>query len=713
MNMLALGVAPKSTRSGFQIKNGSATLFDGNKILVSIAEERLSRKKSDSGCNNASKYILHHVLEGTLPDELVVSTCCEPATYANIDHLDEALLLGNRLRQVPSHHFSHALSAYYLSPFERALVCVVDAGGNTLDAYNGSDWWNAAREQCSLYLAEGANITLLQRWFDKVGDWGIGETYRAFTRFLGLGGQTSSGKLMGLSAYGAKLPVGARLFDPLPDGHLRARLEMATPWVAESAVEDFLRANGVAVEKRSALDPLTPIHSDVARFVQEETETAVLHLLRWATRKHKITSVCIAGGVGLNCPVNTRLLEENIAAEVFVPPCPGDDGQSVGNAIFPFHERAGSRFSVEFLDAFHGPLTDSVEDIQQYIEATDNLEIVTDDATFSTTADFVASGKIVGWFQGRSEIGPRALGHRSILADPRRRDVRVRLSSLIKGRDAFRPYAASIIEEEFENWCACPCLNPYMLFFARLKDHTMRAAPALFHPDKTCRIQTVSPRQSEFYQLLRSFKQRTGLPFLLNTSYNTANMPIVETPKQAIFVLKQTDLDATVIRNQIVCKRRSGAAVEFTPRPTITISELTDDVMRRIEMVYPGVPIARRNYFGLVREYCDWVLTGRKFTTVRLTYGALDLPASRCLEVVARPGDEVVYAVTIKRMRILPFGELSHQDAVRDGFHSVMELRDALKRFYSGVTDLHPVTIYDIDVMEGFESLRGRPVCNL
>jgi carbamoyltransferase len=712
MTMLSLGISPKTTRGGFNIKNGSATLFDGEQIVVSIPEERLTRTKSDSGCATSVRFILEDVLNGDLPDVVATSTCCEAADQAGIEHLNDALLLESRLQRVESHHLSHALCAYYLSPYARAVVCVIDAGGNTFSRVKDGRWWEMPREQMSLFLAEGKSLKLLARCFDASNEWGIGESYRAFTKFLGLGGQTSSGKLMGLSAYGEKLNTTAPLFVLRDEGLLGSNLQMPTPWKAEASAEQMLSKAGLVIPPRLSTEPLQLVHADVARFIQEETEKAVLHSLRWALKKTGANAVCIAGGVGLNCPINTRVLEEKIAASVFVPPCPGDDGQSVGNALYPFHVRASERFSVRFENAFLGP--DYGDEAEAMLEAAldSSLELIAEDAHFSTTADLLTKGQIVGWFQGRSEIGPRALGHRSILADPRRRESRVRLSSLIKGRDAFRPYAASVLQDQSDEWFELPCPNPFMLFLGRLREHTKKVAPTLFHPDGSCRVQTVAPTSPELYALLTSFKKRTGLPFVLNTSYNTAGMPIVEVPSEALQVLRSTDLDAAVIGRHLVCKRRATRAPEFTKPERMSFDFDDADAERKISLFYPGVPIARRQYFGLVREYCDWILLGRKCTTVRYSYGAIDLPTTKDMEIVARPGGEVVYGVQIKRITIVPFSDLTHQDAVRDGFRSVMELRDALTRFYSGITDQHPVTIYDVEVMSGFEMFRGRTVCD-
>jgi carbamoyltransferase len=709
--MVSLGIVAKSTRSGFCIKNGSATLIDGNEIIASVAEERITRLKSSHGCEKGADYLISSLLNGDAPEHVVISTCCEHAEDAYSDDLGNSLFLQNRIVRSPSHHFSHALMAYYLSPFERAIVAVIDAGGNTNGVIKSHEWWTLPREQASFYLAEGNQIKLVHSCFGGSQEWGIGEAYRAFTKFLGLGGQTNSGKTMGLAGFSSPPDNLVPLFELASEGQLRSRLTSNSPWEIEEGVERFLAQSGIHIKRRQRDDALLESHATVASIIQSETERAILHVIRYLVKKHSVKNVCFSGGVALNIPTNTKILNLSEVSDLFVPPCPGDDGQSIGNALLPlFQSRQSDRPTINFTTAFLGlnNLYTIDEILSEILSATSLFEVLDDDEYFGLTSKLISQGLILGWFHGRSEIGPRALGHRSILGDPRRRDVRERLSRWIKGRDPFRPFAASVLSEDAKAWFDLKGENPFMLFSARMLDHTKRAAPALFHPDDYCRVQTVNDSVPELRNCLKSFKKLTGLPFVLNSSLNLAGMPIAESPKDALYVLNNSDLDGLVIGSKVIQKRRRSIPTEFVKVPEISFQYGDLEAEATLKLVYPGVPTTYRNYFGLYREYCDWILLGRKTTTVRYASGCIDLPTDRILDVIARPGGETVYALEIKRIRVIPFGNLRYEDARRDGFTSLSELKDALGRFYGGILDLSPITVYEVEVMKGFDSLRGR-----
>jgi uncharacterized protein YhfF len=265
-----------------------------------------------------------------------------------------------------------------------------------------------------------------------------------------------------------------------------------------------------------------------------------------------------------------------------------------------------------------------------------------------------------------------------------------------------------VLQEEARAWFELKADDPFMLLPARAREPTKLIAPALFHPDGTCRLQTVTGGVPELRRLLLAFQQKTGVPVIINTSLNLAGMPIAESPEDAFTVLRGSDLDALVIGNKVIQKHRRSVPTDFIRIPEVTLRFGDQAAEARLRLLYPGVPHSRRHNFGLLREYCDWILLGRKTTTVRYTSGCIDLPRQSVLEVIARPRGETVYVVEIKQMRVLPFGNLSHEDAIRDGFSSVDELKAALRRFYGSILDLSPMTVYDVKLCKEFDRLRGR-----
>jgi carbamoyltransferase len=714
--MLILGVVSSQTRFGTLIKNGSATLMEDDRVIASIAEERLTRKKNAAGCRRAVRHILTEELGSELPDYMVASTCCEPASAAHIDDFEMPLFLSRDVLRTPSHHLSHALSAYYTSPFERAIILVLDAGGNTLDSKHPhtcapEEWWKMGREQFTCYLAEGKSLHIIRRYFDAPCEWGIGEVYRAFTQYLGFGGHTNSGKTMGLAAYGDSNCIKNKLFYRGNNGALESIIAFQDPDHTTSSIEKFLLDSGITLPPRSPDSELRLIHADVASFVQREIEESVAHVVQYLCKKYDVHDICLAGGVALNCPMNTRVQELDNVTNVHIPPCPGDDGQSFGNALYALSingskERPFVDLCNSFLGGHHEDQVDDILDSMK--KGSSKLEVVDDDMDFGTSAQLIADGHIIAWYQGRAEIGPRALGHRSILADPRRTSVRVRLSQSIKEREAFRPYAASVIEDQARLWFDLPCRNPFMLYTGKMLSHTQRVAVALEHADHTCRVQTVTSEYGSFYRLLQSFEKKSGLPFLVNTSLNGPGEPLVETVQEAISLVLKSDIDGVVIGQKLLQRRRPPLQNVKISTPRLHFDAKDTSFLKEARLYYPSYPISERSYFGLLRQYCDWILSNKKCTTIRFTQGAVDLPSGRIMSIFARPGDEVVFAVEVTGFHIIPYGALTAQDAKRDGFTSLTRLREALRSFYGDLPDAHPVTIYDIRLVEGLNCFSGR-----
>jgi carbamoyltransferase len=442
------------------------------------------------------------------------------------------------------HHRCHAAMAHDLSPFDRAAVLVMDGSG------------------------EAAATTIFH-----AGPWGLkpvstlwyphslGYLYQAATHYLGFQPACDEGKVMGLAAYGdpRALPRLAELVRPTRRGY---RLELgwfdfhqngATPENGRLYVsEAFVRAFG---PPRRPGAPLEDRHADVAAGVQAALERAVLHLADLACRLTGERRLAVAGGVALNSVANGLLLESRPDLEFFAAPACGDDGAAIGAALLSHHDRPG-RPRVPLATPFLGPGPDA-DAIAAAVRDSD-LPFGQVDDPAAAAAEAIAAGQVVGWFQGRSEIGPRALGHRSILADPRDPAMKDRLNARVKHRESFRPFAPAIPRERYADWFEGRPDRPYMLEVARVRSDRRAALPAITHVDGTARVQTVTDASDPlFWRLLHHFEKLTGVPVVINTSFNVMGEPLVQTPAEAIACYRGTGIDVLVL-GDFVCVKEAG-----------------------------------------------------------------------------------------------------------------------------------------------------------
>jgi carbamoyltransferase len=304
-------------------------------------------------------------------------------------------------------------------------------------------------------------------------------------------------------------------------------------------------------------------HADLAHSLQVVYEEAAFHVLRHLQRRTGATRLALAGGCAMNSVANGRVRDATPFRDVFVPPAAADAGTAVGAVLSHWHETLGHPRQFVLEHAAWGPGYDAPDVAALLAERASGeplqLETVaTDDALCATVADAIAAGAVVGWFQGRGEWGARALGHRSILADPRRADMRDRINARIKRRESFRPFAPSVLEEERDAWFCDAPVDPFMQTVVRVRPERRHAVPAITHVDGTGRVQTVSDRTDPLYRrLIAAFAERSGVPMVLNTSFNEQE-PIVDTPAQAVDCFLRTRMDLLAIGRTIV--RRPVAA---------------------------------------------------------------------------------------------------------------------------------------------------------
>jgi len=562
--LITLGIGIGETDSGTIIYDGGAAIADDGKILAAIGEERVSREKYAGGFNQAIPYLMNSL--GLAPSDIdccALSFCGQPVRN-DLEYWIERSYLGELKRHtkfisMPSHHLSHALTAYHFSNFDDALIIVFDNEGNALndDLNYPIETLRSPFERSSYYLGTGGDINLLHRDHDGADEVSLGDAYRQFTHFIGFPSGLFSGKTMGLAAYGNPDRFsGLELFE-LQDGKIKTLLDPAIDSPGAN-VQRYFEKHGVDIGV-----PAKPGHevgqreADIAWFVQNQLESIVCRKIQTLIDQTGIKRICLGGGVAYNVLMNSAILEQTSAEQVFVHPAAGDQGQGIGNAIYAYQYLKGVPPAPQKPSAFLGPKPSS-EDFRiayQNLEKVDGLTYFSGDRVLREAAKQIADGKFIGWFHGRSEMGPRSLGHRSILADPRGEDTKDILNAKIKYRESFRPFAPSVTSRQWNDYFEGPQENPFMLFSATVRSDSPVPLPAITHKDGTARPQSVTPEENpKFHALLVEFGKLSGCEVLLNTSFNLADEPIVETPLDAVKCFLRSNLDGLMLEDIFVVK---------------------------------------------------------------------------------------------------------------------------------------------------------------
>jgi carbamoyltransferase len=451
------------------------------------------------------------------------------------------------------HHQAHVASAFFVSPFEDAAILTLDGFGDF----------------ASTMLAEGrgSSFRVLER---VLFPHSLGIFYTAVTQWLGFPKYGDEGKVMGLAPYGTPRFLEEMRLIVRPKGdlfelgleffrHDKEGVDMTwdegTPTIGRLFSEGLEETLGPAREPKAEL---TSLHEDVAASLQAVLEEIYLHLVRALWERTRIPRICLAGGVALNAVANGRVRPETPFDDVFVQPAAGDSGIAVGAAYYVWNQELGRARGFVMEHAYAGPSYTEEECAAALAAAGLDGERLDDDALFPEVAERIAAGDVVGWFQGRMEFGPRALGNRSILADPRRPDMKDVLNERIKHREPFRPFAPSVLAESTGEWFEQDYPSPYMVLVYKTRVEKRELVPAVNHVDDTGRLQTVTESANpRYYRLIREFGRVTGVPILLNTSFNE-NEPIVMTPEQAIETFQKTRMDLLVLGNRVVRRRGGG-----------------------------------------------------------------------------------------------------------------------------------------------------------
>jgi carbamoyltransferase len=450
------------------------------------------------------------------------------------------------------HHQAHAASAFFVSPFEEAAVLTVDGFGDFASTM--------------LCRGRGSELEVLDR---VLFPHSLGIFYTAVTQWLGFPRYGDEGKVMGLAPYGDPerylttmrelVRLDGSLFELGLDYfvHHKEGVDMTwdeqTPTIGRLYSDRMVSAFGEARQPRSEL---TREHEDVAAALQRMLEEAYLHLVRGAHARVGAPNVCLAGGVALNAVANGRIRPETPFEGVYVQPAAGDSGIAVGAAFHVWNGVLGKPRGFVMEHAYTGPEYSEAECADALRAAGFEHDRLDDERLFDVVAERIASGDVVGWFQGRMEFGPRALGNRSIVVDPRRPDMKDVLNARVKHREAFRPFAPSILAEATDEWFDQDYSSPFMVLVYKTRPEKREEIPAVNHVDDTGRLQTVESRVApRYHRLISAFAERTGVPVVLNTSFNE-NEPIVMSPQHAIETFAKTRMDLLVLGNLVV---RRGA----------------------------------------------------------------------------------------------------------------------------------------------------------
>ncbi|NTX13830.1 SCP2 sterol-binding domain-containing protein [Myxococcus sp. CA051A] len=575
--------------------DGSACLIKDGRICVAIEKERITRRKHDGGNDSdAVSYCLQ--AEGITIDDVAVVV--QNDNFGMLVGADDwfqgpRVVKGTNVPLVTiSHHLAHAFSAICASPFDEASVLIIDGSGNsfddcldregcTLGVTPAKELEHLYFEKDSYYHYEQGRMRPVYKDFSEAGMGikqypmrpnftmhSIGGMYLAASVYV-FAGFEDPGKLMGLAPFGRPNQHDFPIFD-LKDGRVFVRYD----WM-----ERFTRPARNKTDFKEGFQA----HADFAWWLQREVERALLYVVNHRYEQAPSDNLVYAGGVALNAVANRVIRTQSRFKNMFIQPAAGDNGLAVGCAYYGWQEvlkreRVKATGSSAFGRHYRRDEVDAAlknhDDLLKEEPAQD---------VYRRTAELLADGKVVGWFQGGSELGPRALGHRSILADPRLPEMRDFINSKVKFREDFRPFAPSVLREDCSTYFDCDYESPYMVMVAPVRPEWRSRIPSVVHQDFSARIQTVTEDVSPaYYRLLKQFKEVTGISVLLNTSFNRKGMPIVETPEEAIRFFLSCALDALVLEDRIFFKVATRTSVDL-PLDKLLLERIKPALERNVE----------------------------------------------------------------------------------------------------------------------------------
>ena len=590
--------------------DSAATILVNGKIIAAAQEERFTRKKHDSSYPfNAIEFVLSFAKiklnevdriiffeKPFLKFERLLETyvAFAPKGFKSFskampiwlkEKLFQKKVLFNELKKhdkefndenkiyFSDHHLSHAASAFFPSPFEKAIVLTADGVG---------EWATT-----TVAIGEGNKLEIKKEIHFPHS---LGLLYSAFTYYTGFKVNSGEYKLMGLAPYGNPIyqdKIKNNLIDIKEDGTFRLDQDYFNYATGLTMTNNKFHKLFGQEPRNAKTEQLTQFHMDIASSIQKVTEDIMIRLAKSLKREYKISNLCLAGGVALNCVANGKILKERIFDKIWVQPAAGDAGGSLGAALALWYIEGNNRRNINPNDdmqgSYLGPEYSQNEIELELKKIGAKFKILNETDLFEITATDISQGEAVGWFQGRMEFGPRALGARSILGDPRSSKMQKMLNLKVKYRESFRPFAPSILSEDLTNWFEINTDSPYMLMVANIrKDKIIKMTeeqkklfgidklnikrseiPAVTHVDYSARIQTVHENTNEkYFKLIKKFKEKTKCPIVINTSFNVRGEPMVNTPTDAFNCFMGTDLDKLVIGNCYLEKKLQNSSLK-------------------------------------------------------------------------------------------------------------------------------------------------------
>jgi len=551
--------------------DAAAVLVKDGELIAAVEEERFTRRKHESGmpfkaidyCLKTANITLKNIdhigfsykpwlrISRRIPYRILK---IPKAPFYSIGYIvDEINSTGHYLSELKQlkqnkntrihfieHHVAHAASVFLTSPFEESAILTMDYMGEWTSTLMGKGTGSKIKKIKEIKFPHS-----------------LGILYAAVTKYLGFQHGNDEYKVMGLASYGepAYIDVFKDMVKLLPDGEYRMNPDYFTYWASAGSREGFMsqkfidacgpiRTRDQEIEKR---------HMDIAASLQKILEDTTLHITNYLHKKTGEKNLCIAGGVGLNCSMNSRVLQDSPFESVFVQPSAHDAGTALGAAYYIYNTMLGNDRNFVINHAYWGPEY-SDEEIKAELDL-DKLKYTHHRDISKKCAELINDGKIIGWFQERAEWGPRALGNRSILANATSREMQDIVNKYVKHREDFRPFAPAVLKESSGDFFDFNHESPFMLFICDVKPEKRKLIPAVTHTDGTARVQTVDQKYNKlFYDVIKNFGEITGIPIVLNTSFNVAGEPVVTTPKEAIRCFFSTGIDCLIMGNYLVEK---------------------------------------------------------------------------------------------------------------------------------------------------------------
>jgi carbamoyltransferase len=590
--------------------DSAATIIIDGKIIAAAQEERFTRKKHDSNYPfNAIEFVLKYSnLKLSEVDQIIFfekpflkferlletyvafapkgfkSFCMAMPIWLR-DKLFQKKMLLNELKNhddkftdeskifFSDHHLSHAASAFFPSPFNEAIVLIADGVG---------EWATT-----TVAIGNGNKLEIKREIHFPHS---LGLLYSAFTYYIGFKVNSGEYKLMGLAPYGKPIyedKIINNLIDIKEDGTFRLDQDYFNYATGLTMTNNKFHNLFDQNPRDAKKEKLTDFHMDIAASIQKVTEDIMIKLVKSLKKEFNLNNLCLAGGVALNCVANGKILKEKIFDNIWVQPAAGDAGGSLGAALALWHIEQDNQRIVNPKDDMQGSYLGpeySQEEIEENLtKAGAVFEFIEEENLISKTADDLANGQAIGWFQGRMEFGPRALGARSILGDARSSEMQKNLNLKVKYRESFRPFAPAVLRDDMSEWFDINIDSPYMLMVANVAPNKIikmteeqqklfgidklnikrSEIPAVTHVDYSARIQTVHKKTNiKYFKLLNKFKEKTGCPVLVNTSFNVRGEPIVNTPVDAFNCFMGTELDKLVIGNCYLEKKKQNISLK-------------------------------------------------------------------------------------------------------------------------------------------------------